>query len=186
MRAAILDMKATSGPTIMLHSGATLDFLNPRASDFTLDDIAHGLSNICRYAGQCDRFYSVAEHSILVSEVTETFKLEALMHDAAEAFLGDVTRPLKQVVPEFKVLERNIQQAINERFGLSDITLAEIKTADLSVLAAEQAQIMPAGLSDWAVGAGITPAAIRVSYLQPTEAKTRFLTRYHQLNRERA
>ena len=112
MKYATLGIASAVGPTMMLHSGATLDFLDPATSQFTLGDIAHGLSNICRYAGQCDEFYSVAEHSVLVSEVTEQFKLEALMHDAAEAFLGDVTRPLKQLLPDFKIIERNIQQVI--------------------------------------------------------------------------
>src|ERR1700734_2059257 len=84
------------GPSIMLHSGAWFDFAAPHSSRFTIEDIAHGLANICRYSGQCNRFYSVAEHSVLVSEIAVGFELEALMHDAAEAFLGDITRPLKQ------------------------------------------------------------------------------------------
>src|ERR1700710_1218663 len=77
------------GPTIMLNSGAVFDFLDPWSSEFTLEDIAHGLANICRYAGQCRSFYSVAEHSIHVSQTATGFEYEALMHDAAEAFLGD-------------------------------------------------------------------------------------------------
>src|SRR5262245_14828098 len=76
------------GPTIMLYSGAWFDFLAPSESAFTIEDIAHGLSNICRYSGQCKRFYSVAEHSLLVSEVAEGFEFAALLHDAAEAFIG--------------------------------------------------------------------------------------------------
>src|ERR1700731_1917489 len=61
-------IKVGVGPTIMLQSGAWFDFCAPASSDFTIEDIAHGLANICRYSGQCSNFYSVAEHSILVSE----------------------------------------------------------------------------------------------------------------------
>src|SRR5258708_39476115 len=87
------------GPTIMLHSGAWFDFCAPASSCFNIEDIAHGLANICRYAGQCKRFYSVAEHSILVSQTAKGFEYEALLHDAAEAFVGDISRPLKQMLP---------------------------------------------------------------------------------------
>ena len=89
----------------MLQSGAWFDFLDPESSDFAIEDIAAGLSNICRYAGQCSGFYSVAEHSLLVSEVAFDHAYAALMHDAAEAFIGDVTRPLKQLLPDFKRIE---------------------------------------------------------------------------------
>jgi hypothetical protein len=109
-------------PTIRLQSGATLDFRNPRSSDFTIDDIAHGLSNICRYAGQCNYFYSVAEHSLFVSEMAApTLKLVALMHDAAEAFVGDVSAPLKQLLPEYRRIEATVQGAILARFGLPEV-----------------------------------------------------------------
>lgn len=90
------------GPTLMLASGNRFDLLDPEASEFDIFDIAHGLANVCRYAGQCRSFYSVAEHSILVSEIVPSFAFEALMHDAAEAFIGDITRPLKALLPEYR------------------------------------------------------------------------------------
>src|SRR5262245_34867592 len=114
----MIAVKVGVGPTIMLQSGAWLDFCAPSASEFTIEDIAHGLANICRYAGQCSNFYSVAEHSILVSETAKGFEFEALLHDAAEAFMGDITRPLKQMLPEYKRIEREVEHAIFERFGV--------------------------------------------------------------------
>src|SRR4051794_32839296 len=93
------------GPMIMLHSGAWFDLSDPSSSAFTIDDVAQGLANICRYAGHCTSFYSVAEHSLLVSETAHGFEFEGLLHDAAEAFLGDVTGPLKQMLPEYKRIE---------------------------------------------------------------------------------
>jgi uncharacterized protein len=115
-RQGTVAVKVEVGPAIMLHSGAWFDFCAPSKSDFTIEDIAHGLANICRYSGQCSEFYSVAEHSILVSEVAKGFEFEALMHDAAEAFLGDITRPLKQLLPDFKKIETEVELAVFERF----------------------------------------------------------------------
>jgi uncharacterized protein len=171
------------GPTIMLQSGALLDFLDPWSSRFVIEDIAHGLSNICRYAGQCSRFYSVAEHSIHVSYVAKGFEYPALMHDAAEAFLGDITRPLKQLVPDFKRIEAEVERVIFERFGLQWPVPAEVKDADLQVLAAEQAQIMPAGTDQWARISNVVPAAIKVEHWSPDEAKQNFLSRLESLKR---
>jgi hypothetical protein len=173
------------GPKIMLRSGAWFDFLAPSSSAFTIEDIAHGLANICRYSGQCARFYSVAEHSLFVSSVASEYELEALMHDAAEAFLGDITRPLKQLLPEFKRIEAEVECVILERIGLSAPLPPVIKEADLRVLAAEQLQIMPPGTADWAHDLGVRPAAITVEHLDPVEAERRFLAAYHFLRRRK-
>ena len=173
------------GPTMMLASGKRFDFLDPASSDFDIEDIAHGLAHVCRYAGQCRMFYSVAEHSLLVSETVDEFALEALMHDAAEAFIGDITRPLKQLLPEYKAIESLIERVINERFGLKGEAKAVIKEADLRVLAAEQNQVMAQGCSDWAGEAGIVPANITVQGLTPNAAKDRFLLRFHKLSAAR-
>ena len=112
----VIAVRIDVGPSIMLHSGAWFDFAAPNSSSFTVDDIAQGLANICRYSGQCNRFYSVAEHSLLVSETAVGFELEALMHDAAEAFLGDITRPLKQMLPDYKRIESEVERAIFRQF----------------------------------------------------------------------
>jgi hypothetical protein len=128
------------GPRIRLHSGGWLDLLSPETSEFTIEDIAHGLAHTCRYAGQADGFYSVAEHSLLVSAVAVGHEYTGLMHDAAEAFIGDVTRPLKQLLPEYRRIEARMEEAIFARFDVAPASAA-IKSADLRVLAAEQAQI---------------------------------------------
>ena len=173
------------GPKIMLRSGAWFDFLVPSSCEFTIEDIAHGLANICRYSGQCTRFYSVAEHSVLVSQVVKGYELEALLHDAAEAFLGDITRPLKQLLPEYKRIEAEVEAAIFERFGLRVPLSPAIKHADLRVLAAEQLQIMPPGTADWAAEMGVQPAPVVVKHLEPVEAERRFLAAYHNFSSRR-
>lgn len=180
-----LAINYAKGPTITLASGRLFDFLDPRGSDFSIEDVAHGLSYICRYAGQCSEFYSVAEHSILVSDVSDDFAYEALLHDAAEAFMGDITRPLKQLLPEYRRIEAAVEDAIIERFDLDPAYRPVVKAVDLRVLAAEQEQVMASGCSDWARAAGIEPAPIRVRHLPPSIAKRQFLDRYHSLRSSR-
>jgi hypothetical protein len=165
----------------MLRSGVWFDFCAPASSDFTIEDIAHGLANICRYSGQCTRFYSVAEHSILVSETAKGFEFEALLHDAAEAFLGDITRPLKQLLPEFKKIEANVERVILDRFGVGGPIPPQVKQADLRVLAAEQQQIMPEGTDGWVRGQKVEPAPITVRHLPPDEGERMFLERFDRL-----
>jgi 5'-nucleotidase len=176
----VVAVNVARGPTITLASGRLFDFLNPDGSDFTIEDIAHGLAHVCRYAGQCRGFFSVAEHSILVSDTVTDFAYEALLHDAAEAFIGDVTRPLKQLLPEFRRIEATVQDAIIKRFGMHPGYWKAVKEADLRVLAAEQAQVMAPGCADWAVAAGIEPAPVVVRYLDPATAKREFLDRYER------
>ena len=166
------------GPTMRLRSGAWFDLLDPHGSDFDIEDIAHGLAHVCRYAGQCDDFYSVAEHSLLVSEACVAAPFAGLMHDAAEAFIGDVVRPLKQLLPDYRTIERGVEAAVFARFGLEGGIPASVKEADLEVLAAEQEQIMPPGTADWARAAAIEPARVRVRHLPPAQAKRDFLERF--------
>lgn len=182
----VIAVNVATGPTITLASGAQFDFLDPHGSEFTIEDVAHGLAHVCRYAGQCRGFYSVAEHSMLVARVVEPrLALEALLHDAAEAFIGDVTRPLKQLLPEYKRIEAIVEDAIVERFGLDRDRLKAVKEADLRVLAAEQQQVMAPGTADWAVEAGIEPAAIMVTMMTPDTAKKSFLAHYDRLQAAR-
>lgn len=169
------------GPRMMLRSGAWFDFLDPAGSSFEIEDIAYGLSHTCRYAGQCSAFYSVAEHSLLVSDTLRDHAFLGLMHDAAEAFIGDITRPLKQLLPDYKRIEASIESAIADRFDLPTPMPSEVKQADLRVLAAEQAQIMPPGTSQWAREDGIVPAPVTVKHMAPEAARAAFLDRFHEL-----
>ena len=103
------------------------------------------------------------------------------MHDAAEAFLGDITRPLKQMLPEYKKIEAEAERAIFDRFGILGPLPPQVKQADLRVLAAEQKQIMPEGTDGWVRGQKVDPAPIIVRHLPPEEAKRAFLKRFEGL-----
>jgi hypothetical protein len=186
MEAALSDprIKTATGPTILLHSGHYFDLLDPAASRFTVGDIAHGLGNVCRFAGQSRRFYSVAEHCWHASFlVPHLLAFPVLMHDAAEAFVGDVTRPLKSLLPEYKAIEKRIDAVIAERFKikLSQPAVEEITRADIAMLAAEQAAMMASHDDSWSILDGVTPPAIHFRYWSPEEAAWRWLERFEAL-----
>jgi hypothetical protein len=132
---------------IQTNGGGRFYPLNPTAASIEIEDIAHALSNLCRFNGHCDRFYSVAEHSFLVSRmVPPEYRLEALLHDASEAYLCDVPRPLKHL-PEFaryREIETEVQAEILARFDVfpSPESIAAIHEADNRMLATEARDLM--------------------------------------------
>jgi len=169
------------GPTILLQSGRYFDFTRPEDCVFDILDIAHGLSNICRFGGQCQTFYSVAQHSVYVSHlVPEEHRMSALLHDAAEAFLGDIPRPLKGLLPEYKKLEERVEWVIATRFDLAYPWSQEIKRADNAMLLAEQYQIMR-NHDEWTSLQHVQAARIHISAWDPQEARKQFLDRYQFL-----
>ena len=104
---------------IQTFTGKKFDLLNPDPEMVCIRDIAHSLSHICRFGGHTDRFYSVAQHSLIVSQCCQPWDaLWGLLHDASEAYVGDITRPLKYELPEYSQIERRIQATIATRFGL--------------------------------------------------------------------
>jgi uncharacterized protein len=118
--------------------------LDPRADEVHVEDIAHHLAMICRYAGACERFYSVAEHSVHVSYlVPEPLRLRALLHEAPEAYCHDIIRPIKCNLAEYHAIEYGNWRAILERFAISTTDPdGVIKLADNAMLLAEQAALM--------------------------------------------
>lgn len=176
-------IKTATGPTILLASGHYFDLLDPAGSRFTLADLARGLGNTCRFAGQCSAFYSVAEHSWHASFlVPANLAFAALMHDAQEALVGDVTRPLKSLLPDYKVIENRIAGVIADRFALADLCDDRlVKHADVQMLAAEQAELMPAHDDQWAVLSGIEVPTIPWKLWSPNDAAKHWLSRAEQL-----
>jgi uncharacterized protein len=143
---------------IMLASGNLFDLANPDASDFTLHDIAWGMAHVCRFAGQVSRFYSVAEHCVLVSKlVPPEYRRAALLHDASEAFIGDVSRPLKAMLPDYRAIEAQVELAVFRRFLPDHAVVATaapnpwpaIKAADMAMAMAEAKLLMPGNPDYW-------------------------------------
>jgi len=110
----------------------SIDLRNPDYSKFTVDEIANNLSKICRWGGAIKPFYSVAQHSILVAHLAPPHLFKAaLLHDAPEAWLGDVKKPIKVMIgDEYKRLEVIFEAAICKRFDISLLQLTEVKQFD--------------------------------------------------------
>lgn len=174
-------IKRIVGPTILLRSGEYFDFENPENSIITIGDIAHALSNICRFTGHVHRFYSVAEHSVLASYlVPPEDAFAALMHDAAEAVLGDVSKPLKSLLPDYRRIEDRVERAIFAKFGLPTELPASVKIADRQMLGIEQRACMMNG-DDWGRNTLDSPSDPVICFLAPPAACGAFLSRYTEL-----
>lgn len=169
-------------PSILTASGNLFNFVSHEANILNIEDIAHALSHICRFTGHTREFYSVAQHSVLVSHlVPREYALQGLMHDAAESVLGDVSSPLKQLLPDYKSLEKTIEKTIFEKFGLPATLHESVKAADLTMLVTEQRELMPQFDEAWQSFAHIRPLDIAIFPIDPKRAKALFLDRYYEL-----
>lgn len=166
---------------IMLQSGRLLDLANPSEHDIDITDIAQGLAQTCRFAGQCSRFYSVAEHSVLVSIATPHAQLAALFHDATEAFIGDMSKPLKRLMPQYSAVEERLQRVIFKRFHIEWPIPPEVKQADQTVMQLEQHCLMHPFVADRMSTPGPIHPSLGISCFDPTRAKSLFLARYAEL-----
>ena len=128
---------------ILTQSGRTFHPFDPKIEDVDIFDIAHSLSMQCRYGGHSNKFYSVAEHSLYVSElVTRENALWGLLHDATEAYVTDIPSPLKKGIPLWSTVENNIMRVICEKFNLSSIEPSEVKHIDTLICNDEMKEIM--------------------------------------------
>lgn len=160
---------------IQTYTGKKVHFLEPDLSEIDIEDIAHSLSQMCRFAGHTKRFYSVAEHCVVVSNhSTAKNALWGLLHDASEAYIVDIPKPVKGFLLNYEDLEKTVMDAICEKFGLSKEIPSEIKTLDGRILFTEKEQLL--SYADW--GWSMPPLQTTLQCYNPSDAKELFLNRF--------
>lgn len=171
---------------IQTFSGRQFFPLEPRVEDVCIEDIAHALSNLCRYAGHVECFYSVAQHSLLVSRVVpREHALRGLLHDAAEAYMVDMPRPIKHSVGMefYRAAESRLQSVIYAAFGLSPQEPPCIKLADNQLLRTEQRDLMKPAPVAWQDTREGALQDFLIEPLLPHAAERAFLSRFNHLTK---
>lgn len=149
-------------PVILTHNNVYVDIVNTEPSTLRIEDIAWGLANTSRFSGHTAVPYTVAEHSIRVADLLRAWgyspraQLAGLLHDATEAYLGDIATPLKRLLPEYAVLESNLEKVIELRFNVQIAGRPEVKQADMQMLCSEHAALLPDN-TPWACLEGLDP-----------------------------
>ena len=178
-------MSRNADEYIRTYTGRKFYALDPHPEDVDIRDIAHALSNNCRWGGHAHTFYSVAQHSLFVAYFVPT--LEALLHDASEAYIMDMPRPIKRQMPEYSAIEDRLMRCIAERFGFAYPVDKLVKAADDFALYHEKRMLFPNSeptevLSDAAVdfffdkrldGNFFSPE--RIEFVQPQEVERLFI-----------
>lgn len=167
---------------IQTYSGRRFNPTKPYVDAIVIQDIAHALSMQCRFSGHVRKFYSVAQHSVLVSYICNfEDALWGLLHDATEAYLVDIPRPLKHSgkLDGYLEFEAKLQLAICQRFGLPETEPASVKKADTILLATEARDLMAPLRADWAQPCD--PLPFKIEPLSQQEAKNMFMKRFFEL-----
>lgn len=168
------------GNWIQTYTGKQFYVLDPQPEDIDIEDIAHALSNMCRYAGHCKKFYSVAEHSILVADYLPIeYQLGALLHDASEAYLVDIPRPFKGYLTNYYDLESKIMDAIYTKFGVKEGFHDVVKAVDNRILNDEREQNMIPSNYKWDDYGDLLGVDLR--FYSPEEAEEQFLAFFDSL-----
>lgn len=149
-----------------------MNVFEPTPPMIRIEDIAHALSNQCRFGGHLPEFYSVAQHSVLCSQMVENkYRLSALLHDASEAYLLDIPRPIKQRLSNYKEIEDGLMEIIASKFGFEYPLEKPIKDADEAMLQSEWDNLMLK-----------KPSAKNIDCWTPKYAKKRFLKVFNSIS----
>lgn len=184
-------MKRT-GDWIATFTGVKWFITDPHPDDVRIEDIAHALSMVCRYGGHSRRFYSVAQHSwVVANAIAANYKkdtaliLHGLLHDATEAYLGDMVRPLKRSMPAYKTLEHVTEGVIGVALGLPVLSperRAIVKHFDNVALMTERRDLINHCGHTWTEHA--EPLKSPIVPMSQELAKAQFLTSYWFLRKQ--
>lgn len=170
-------------PWIETFTGKHFHFLDPTDEQIDIRDIAHSLAYTCRYTGHSRRFYSVAEHSVLVSYLA-TDPLAGLLHDASEAYITDIASPIKPHINNYKELEDMIMKRIANKFGFAYPLDPDIKDCDSTQLKTEAKHLLRSGGHPWAhLYPTRRPHGITPNCWSPEEAEKKFLERFEEVRK---
>lgn len=180
----MIDELTCRGDWISTYSGKFFP-LDPKEDDIHIETIAHALSMLCRFGGHINEFYSVAQHSVLCSDmVPKDYKLEALLHDASEAYLVDMPRPIKGMLPDYKSLERSIELVIASKFKLPTPMSSIIKIVDNRMLITEANHLLNESGGAWWKDPNNPNYCemfdIEINPWDPTTAKINFMNAYYE------
>lgn len=166
-------------------SGEVVSLHQPTPEMIFIDDIAHALGNICRFGGQVKRFYSVAQHCLVVAAMApDNIKMEALLHDASEAYLGDVIKPLKVILGHvYTDIEDKFMCAITSRFGLETKHMELIKPLDNLALEVEFEYMHKGDRASWQ--RMMDKIGLTAEIMTPYRAQQAFLNTFYKLLKER-
>jgi uncharacterized protein len=165
---------------IQTFTGRRFHPLAPDPAEIDVRDIAHSLALLCRFNGHCRGFYSVADHSVRVSRLLDgQLALAGLLHDAGEAYVSDLPRPVKGQMPQFDVIEDVIVKVVFDKYDLPFPLPPEVKRADDALLATEMRDLMAEPPEPW--GLREQPLSGPIEPLSPTEAEAAFLARFAEL-----
>ncbi len=178
----VLDRFGCLNNTIKVSAGHYVDLANPDPSTIEVKSIAAALSKVCRFGGHCPQFYSVAEHCIHATALacSEGYTGDALvavfLHDAAEAYIGDMVKPLKVTMPQYGEAEQRIEAAIQAAFGVDFSKWMDvIKRFDRAMLKAEKVTMWPEDTENWAGFSEIEDRVVKFQFWEPSQAEMQFL-----------
>lgn len=171
------------GGWIQTYTGTAFYPLDPRHDEIHIEDIAHAQSMLCRFAGHTERFYSIAEHSCHITDWLLKNAPEAafggLMHDASEAYLVDMPKPVKIYLDDYIAIEKALEATIFDKYGIPFPFNAKIKEADNRILIDERNTLLKTPVKAWDFEP--EPLGIEIQCWSPERAKEEFLTRFHTL-----
>ncbi len=174
----------TDDTWIQTYRGCQFWPMDPQPADIDIRDAAHSLSLLCRFNGHCREFYSVAEHCVRVSRAcAPEHALWGLLHDVAEAYIGDIARPVKQQFPAIAEMEDRLLKAAAEHFGLAWPIPDEVGKIDEILLATEARDLMEQPPADWKLSA--LPLTDPIRPMTPLQAEQAFLERFAKLTASR-
>jgi hypothetical protein len=166
------------GGWIQTYSGIAFYPMDPREEEILIEDIAHSLSLLCRFAGHSERFYSIAEHCVHIADwIDDEHKLTALLHDASEAYLVDIPKPVKMHLPDYVKIEKHLEEVISNKFGMQFPFHPMVKEGDNRILITERDTLLKTPAKAWDFEP--EPLNVEIQCWSPEVAEQKFLEAYY-------